>query len=752
MLFERTLLLLLTVGLPLFAPLSLTLLDALGTGLNFAADPLAPQSALFGIAAAALLAFAPLPRFRLDVIGLPIIAASLGAFFFHARPGLLALATLGLACAWAAHRLRGGFLERYMRVATGTAAAVAVYGIVQAAWSRLFPGIDLVNPFGERILSTLGNPTFLADYLALNLPLALALAVASRRSGAFAAWGLCSVAIVSAIILTGSKGGQLAAAFSATALLVFAARRGRLGMGRALALAGISFLAVGMLFIFTPSLKSSISRWANPREGFSYSQRREIGRGSLVLIARAPILGHGPGSFPVLFPAVQSPALDRQLGVTLSVNHAHNDFLELASDLGVPAFGLILAFGMLCLRNASGSWPAAGLAFSMAAGAIAMQANFLIFLPTSLFIICVHAGMLLPPPFADGVLAGGPAVRAFRLAASAWFAIGAAVSFLANGYYDLGAKSIAAGKARPARIHLEKGAILSPFNRHIWQNLGRSDELGQNWAGAAAAYEKAVRLGPYQAITHLNLGRTEWGWYFSTRDPIHLDRALASLGEAMRLNPYRSDAREWGGELALAAGRNKAAASFLETFPSGFAFTPRLLWLRAKWLNDVGRAEEALDSMREGDALAAQADIARAENQLASGKFEEAEATARKLAARFPELPVAWEALGYVLSGRGRQKEARDCFARIVSLEPDSLSAHLNMALLSLNLNDLGEARAALEAARRLAPEDPEVRLTLARLLAHEGRLPEAKREYSRLLETDPQNSMARKELEALSR
>lgn len=745
-------LLALAVGLPLFAPFAVTLYGISGSGLNFAAEPLAPQSALFGIGTAALVASSPLPRFRLDIIGLPLVAALLGAYSANARPGILALFISGLVCMWAVRRLGGDFPDKYMRTAAGIAAAVALYGILQAAWSRLFSGVVLVNPFGDRILSTLGNPTFLADYLALNLPLALALALAARRPGAFASWGICFSLIASAIVLTGSKGGQAAAALSVSGLVGLALWRRRLGLGRALALAVMSALTAGTLFLYTSAFKSSVSRWSDPQEGFSYSQRLEIFRGSLRLIAASPLRGHGPGSFPVVFPSVQSAELDQQLGVTLSVNHAHNDFLELAADLGIPAIGAVFAVGLLCLRGAPRSFPAAGLAFGLAAGLLAMQANFLIFLPTSLFILCVYSGMLLPGSVAGGAVSEGRPAFLFRLSLSAYLAIAAAASFLANGYYDLGAKAVASGKAGPARQSLVKAAILSPYNRHIWQNLGRAHELELDWPGAVAAYEKAADLGPHQAITHLNLGRTEWAWYYSTRDGGHLDRALAFLGEATRLNPYRSDAREWAGELALAAGRDEDASFFLDGFPPEFGFTPRLLWLRAKWLNGTGRTQEALEAMREGDALAAQAEIDRAESQLAAGKAAEAEATARRLVDRFPELPVALEALGYVLGVRGKNEEARDCFARIVNLDPGSLSGHLNMALLSLNMRDLRGARLAWNRAHALAPESPEVRLTLARLLAHEGKFPEAKREYARLLEIDPQNEAARMELERLSR
>src|ERR1700719_128847 len=55
------------------------------------------------------------------------------------------------------------------------------------------------------------------------------------------------------------------------------------------------------------------------------------------LIGGHPLLGSGLGTFPVAFTRVQSTFLGK------FVNHAHNDYLELATDLGIPA--AVLFFG-----------------------------------------------------------------------------------------------------------------------------------------------------------------------------------------------------------------------------------------------------------------------------------------------------------------------------------------------------------------------------------------------------------------------
>jgi O-antigen ligase len=58
---------------------------------------------------------------------------------------------------------------------------------------------------------------------------------------------------------------------------------------------------------------------------------------ALPLIEEAPLLGHGFGTTPDLFPAVQ-----QQIGANV-LGRTHNSYLEAAVDLGWPGFVLLVA-------------------------------------------------------------------------------------------------------------------------------------------------------------------------------------------------------------------------------------------------------------------------------------------------------------------------------------------------------------------------------------------------------------------------
>jgi len=74
------------------------------------------------------------------------------------------------------------------------------------------------------------------------------------------------------------------------------------------------------------------------------------------LVARKPVLGHGLGSFPIVFPAAQARYFfdhpDTRLAPTDSItDHAHNEYLQILVEMGAVGLGLALCALFLFLRE-----------------------------------------------------------------------------------------------------------------------------------------------------------------------------------------------------------------------------------------------------------------------------------------------------------------------------------------------------------------------------------------------------------------
>jgi O-antigen ligase len=72
----------------------------------------------------------------------------------------------------------------------------------------------------------------------------------------------------------------------------------------------------------------------------SVTSRQQIVTNSLALAAEFAPVGSGLGTFPAIYPMVENPATVGRV----YVNHAHNDYLELAVETGLPGVAIIIFF------------------------------------------------------------------------------------------------------------------------------------------------------------------------------------------------------------------------------------------------------------------------------------------------------------------------------------------------------------------------------------------------------------------------
>lgn len=602
-------------------------LPLLQAGLHPVAQALLPAGlgvlTLVALAAGVLPGASPLfrPRWPL-LLGLLLLLASawrsvyleltLQALLLFAAYLLAGLLAFHL-CALAPHRAAlagavagGGLL----------AAGAALLALLQA------PGGSL---YGAALWGTFPTSNALAGYLLLGVFCAAGLAGAARGRGARWGWGLGAILLAAALVGTRSRGGILAAVVGLLCWGVGAARllpeQGRRMAGLAAAAALGIALAVALW-----EGPGSLARWAQLPGALasdtaepSFRWRQLIYTWSVAMIRDHPLLGTGPGTFPLVLGQYQQVPY-------VTGRYAHNAWLEFAAETGVPftllllaGFGLSIRQGLQALRAAGPERP---VLLGITAALLASAAHALLDLDWSLPAIALPVSLLLGALWAAGpegsgtgraTAARGPArilQGAAAVVALAAFLLGATRSFAVSLQQE-GRAAFRQGAVEEAEEAFQAARRLNPawYAPRYWLaevalRRGRPQE-------AVAEAQAAARLSPADGGAALHLGGILWA-------AGRLEEAEAALRRAVALAPAsRLDFYGALGDFFAATGRPAEALRWYrraaEIFPPSLVRAPE------------ARCLAPGDRYLLGQILGRMAALARREGQMA-----EAEAAARE--------------------------------------------------------------------------------------------------------------------------
>jgi len=236
----------------------------------------------------------------------------------------------------------------------------ALYGLIQylTGWQQIFAYVK--KYYLEEATGTYINRNHFAGFLEMILPFAVVLAfrwaallfkntssgTAALRKLASRAellslvlWLFLAILLFVALVLSRSRMGIISGLVSLVAILGLAGTASMRARTR-VAVAALFFLGVLGLIVWI-GIDPVMSRFETLGQEYNFSDQNRISiwRDALGLIRHHPLLGTGLGSFSVVYPSVQTVSL------TLLVEHAHCDYLEVASELGLS--GAILVFGSI---------------------------------------------------------------------------------------------------------------------------------------------------------------------------------------------------------------------------------------------------------------------------------------------------------------------------------------------------------------------------------------------------------------------
>lgn len=228
------------------------------------------------------------------------------------------------------------------RLAIGVAAGAAA----AAAYGLLNPVATDVGQLA-RLSGAIGNPNDLAAALVLGVGASAGLAASSRsvpgRSAALVALGLC----VAGVLLTASRGGLVA---------MIAMVLGALALGRgrrvALSLVSVVLLLGAAGYFLTTAPTGATERLIDPSGG---TGRVDLWTVALRMVEDRPLQGVGTGSFaPSSIHYLLEPGiLSESQYIANDPKVAHNMYLEVLAELGIPGAIMFIGIVLFCLGCAA---------------------------------------------------------------------------------------------------------------------------------------------------------------------------------------------------------------------------------------------------------------------------------------------------------------------------------------------------------------------------------------------------------------
>ncbi|MBU4590673.1 MAG: O-antigen ligase family protein [Candidatus Omnitrophica bacterium] len=282
-------------------------------------------------------------------------------------------------------------IKRILNLILVTGTGIAMFGILQ------YLGV-LDKSWWDKPLflsATYVNHNHFAGLTGLVIPLSIGMALSEKDMGKKSLYIYCFLVLCIAFLLSMSRGGwiSLAAAMGFMTVMIFKKNRNRSILFMFVLLAVI----FGVFVLNTTYLESLLRRLSSYGE-LDFEGRLEIWKGTLGVIKNNWLLGTGPGTFIYNFPRY------RPAGFNVFANYAHNDYLQIASEMGIFALCLMLFIISVIVKKALTTHRIARSSFkswislSLAAGILSMSihglGDFNFYIPANVIIFVVFSGLV----------------------------------------------------------------------------------------------------------------------------------------------------------------------------------------------------------------------------------------------------------------------------------------------------------------------------------------------------------------------
>lgn len=249
------------------------------------------------------------------------------------------------------------FSKSHVKAVIISSTLISIYGILQYFGADPIP-VDSIRVSWQRyVYSTIGNPNFLSSYLILFLPVNVSYFI---YTGSIP--GLISSSILfSTLILTKTRSGWVGFIFSFFLLVYFMAKKHNKYI---LKNTIVSFLLFSIIALSINTLSDNYfshrfqsifkdtKTVINHEKLYEYagSSRIFIWKRVIKLIEKSPMIGYGPDTLDIVFMTEYKNEIPRFFRA-LTVDKAHNEFLQIAFNSGIPTLVLYALFIFMLSSN-----------------------------------------------------------------------------------------------------------------------------------------------------------------------------------------------------------------------------------------------------------------------------------------------------------------------------------------------------------------------------------------------------------------
>lgn len=269
----------------------------------------------------------------------------------------LAITTSGVMVFWSARTVAASGRRRALVGMLGAATVLGAATALAQAYGVTSDYLSTLRAPG----GTFGNRNFMAHLAAIGVPLVIWSVTTARRGITVLAGTLGAGVLAAALVLSRSRAAWLALIVAGGVVAIpawLAARRIGPGPGRRLALLAFACVTGAGLALALPNALDwrsespyldSVRGLVNSESGSGHGRIVQYRR-SLRMAAAHPVLGVGPGNWPVVYPrfaARGDPSLDRATGMT-SNPWPSSDWVALVSERGWGA-AVLLALAIVTI-------------------------------------------------------------------------------------------------------------------------------------------------------------------------------------------------------------------------------------------------------------------------------------------------------------------------------------------------------------------------------------------------------------------